>query len=215
MTAPGPVRTLDVYELACLAGGIDRMVDAALVALVQTGRVQVPHPGQLVTAGLARRHPVEAAVLDAVGPAGHRSVDTVRWRLTGDERLLDVVRRLHRDGLVGRHVPHPSAAGRRTLHRLIADPPQDDVAPGTDALLVALHGREQWPDRELCAAVFAVTRTVRPFTRGSRSTRRAEAAAEALRDVRRTPALINRSASEFFAPCGPNPTMWSDRSRRA
>jgi hypothetical protein len=205
MTAP----VLDVYDIACLAGGRDRMVDAALVALVQTGRVRVLHPGQLVTDGLARRHPVEAAVLDAVGPVGPRAVDTLRWRLTGDERLLDVVRRLHRAGLVGRHLPHPSGTGRRTLHRLIADPPRDDVAPGTDALLVALHGQERWPDRELCAAVFAMPRTVGPFTRGSRSTRRAEAAAEALRDVRRTPSLIHRSASEFFAPSGPNPALRS------
>jgi hypothetical protein len=185
---------LDVYDIACLAGGTDRIVDAALVALVQTGRVRVLRPGQLVTVGLTRRHPVEAAVLDAVGPVGHRGIDTIRWRLAGDERLLDVARRLHREAFLGR---------RRTLHRLAAHPPADHVAPGTDAMLVALHGRDAWPDADLRAAVFAPTRTTRPFGRGSRSTDPAEAAAEAMRDVRRTPTLLSRYSSEFFAPSGP------------
>ena len=56
------------------------MVDTAVVALVRSGRVRVHSPGQLATADLSRRHPVDAAVLDVVGPRGHRSVDTIRWR---------------------------------------------------------------------------------------------------------------------------------------
>jgi len=83
MTTPG----LDVYDIAYLAAGPDRVVDTALVALVETGRVRVQPPGQLAVAELARRHPVEAAVLDAVGTRGHRSVDVVRWRLLSGGRL--------------------------------------------------------------------------------------------------------------------------------
>jgi hypothetical protein len=221
MAASGTVPVLDVYEIACLAGGQDRMVDVALLALVQTGRVRVVRPGQLATVGLARRHPVEAAVLDAVGPAGHRGIDTIRWRVAADERLLDVAARLHRDGLLGRHLPHlhggwsvgPTIAGRRALHQLAADHPRDDVAPGTDAMEVALHGREGWAEHDPRADIF-VTRAVKPFTRGSRSADPVEAAADAARDVQRTPALLHSAQNELFAPYGPNPSIRSGRRRR-
>ena len=98
MTAPA----LDLYDIACLAGGPDRVVDTALVALVESRHIRVHSPGQLATTDLSRRHPVEAAVLDAVGPTGHRSVDTIRWRLHDDDRLLEVCHRLQRAGLLGR-----------------------------------------------------------------------------------------------------------------
>jgi hypothetical protein len=155
MTAAGTSRVLDVYDIACLAGGPDRMVDTALVALVQSGRVRIHRPGQLATVARSRRHPVEAAVLDALGPTGYRSVDTIRWRLAADDRLLDVVRRLQRAGLLGhthRLIPHlsggrsspaPSGQGRRVLRLLEAQPPVDHIAPDTDAMLVALGGPER------------------------------------------------------------------------
>ena len=157
--------TLDVYAIACLADGTQRVVDTALVALVESGRVRVTAPGELATVSLVRRHPVEAAVLDAVGPAGHRSVETVRWRLTTDDRILDVPRRLRDAGLLqaGGLVPaarrsrwrlSPSYAGRHLLHELRDAPPPDDVAGGTSAMSVALHGRERMRDQALCAAIF-------------------------------------------------------------
>ena len=157
---------LDVYEIACLAGGQIRMVDTAIVALVESGRVQVSAPGCLATVSLARRHPVEAAVLDAVGPTGSRSVETVRWRLATDDRVLAVDRRLRDAGLLGAGgtvVPTarrcrwrlaPTYAGRHLLHELCDDPPADGVAGGTSAMTVALHGRERMPDRALCTAIF-------------------------------------------------------------
>jgi hypothetical protein len=162
MTAHRTSADLDVYEIAFLAGGPDRMVDAALVALVESGRVRVHSPGELATVALARRHPVEAAVLDAIGPAGHRSVDTVRWRLTTDDRMLDVGRRLRAEGLLG-GVPVPRRSGRRLaatyagrhlLRDLVTVPPADRVAAGTSAMTVALRGREAMPDRALCASIF-------------------------------------------------------------
>jgi hypothetical protein len=156
---------LDVYQIACLADGPPRMIDTALVALVQSGRVRVTSPGELATASLVRRHPVEAAVLDAIGPAGHRSVETIRWRLATDERILDVPRRLRDAGLLGvagvvptarrsRWRLAPTYAGRHLLHELRDTPPDDDVAGGTSAMIVALRGREHMPDKELCKAIF-------------------------------------------------------------
>jgi hypothetical protein len=155
---------LDLYDVACLAGGPSRVVDTALVALVESGRVLVTSPGELATVSLVRRHPVEAAVLDAIGPAGHRSAETVRWRLTVDARVLDVGRRLREAGLLGlglvptsrRGRSHlaPTHAGRHLLHELRETPPADHVAPGTSAMAVALHGRQHMPDQAVRRAIF-------------------------------------------------------------
>ena len=82
MTAFRP--DLDLYALAYLAGGAQRVVDTASWPSSSPG-CGCMHRG----AGCRpdRRHPVEAAVLDAIGARGHRSVDTIRWRLTDDERI--------------------------------------------------------------------------------------------------------------------------------
>ena len=227
MTASEKTRPLDLYEIACLAGGPDRVIDTALVALVQSGRVRVHHPGQLATVSLARRHPVEAAVLDAVGPIGHRSVDTIRWRLVADDRLLDVVRRLQREGLLGhtaparapslrgRSSPAPTAEGRRVLRRLQAQPPADDVAPGTDAMLVAVCGTDRLPDRALSADIFEEARTASHFGRGSHSTNRDEAAAEAALAAQQRHGVIHGHGDPLFAPGGGTaPRLPSTRRRR-
>ena len=158
MTAP----PLDIYDVAFLAGGPKRAVDTAVVALVRSGRVRVHSPGQLATAELSRRHPVEAAVLDAVGPTGHRSVDTICWRLAEDDRLLDIGRRLHRAGLLGRlgtavSVLHgdrrtlaPTRAGHRVLRELGDGPSLGDP----EAVRVALGGRAAMADAKLRSAIF-------------------------------------------------------------
>lgn len=165
MTAPD----LDLYDVAYLAGGRDRVVDTAVVALVRSGRIRVHSPGQLATADLSRRHPVEAAVLDVVGPKGHRSVETIRWRLLGDERLLDVGRNLQRAGLLGRLgavLPlkggrrdglAPTRAGKRALQeyadRSLGDP---------EATRVALAGRSAMGDAKLRASIFEPPDTTPP-----------------------------------------------------
>jgi hypothetical protein len=206
---------LDLYDIACLAGGPDRVVETALVALVQSGRVRIHRPGQLATVDLSRRHPVEASVLDAVGTVGHRSVDTIRWRMAGDERLLDIVRRLQEVGLLGhvhRLVPHFSgsrsspaatAEGRRALRHLEADPPVDRVAPGTDAMLVAFGGPARLPDQALSAEIFEEIRTVSHFGRGSHSTNRDEAAAEAAVAAQRTHRILHSKANSLDGFVGP------------
>ena len=82
MTGFGSLVTgLDVYEIAFLAGGPRRVVEAALVTLVESRRLRVVSPtGELVIDQPRRRNAVEAAVLDAVGARGRRSLDTILWR---------------------------------------------------------------------------------------------------------------------------------------
>lgn len=218
---------LDLYDIACLAGGPDRMVDTALIALVQSGRVRIHRPGQLATVDLSRRHPIEAAVLDAIGPTGHRSIDTIRWRVADDERPFDVVHRLQRGGLLGhvhRLVPHRSGGrsspaatgeGRRVLRHLEAEPPVDRVAPGTDAMLVALGGPEHLPDHALSKTIFEEARTASHFGRGSHSTSREEAAAEAAQSARETHHLLHSTVNPLGGFVGPTaPHAPSTRPRR-
>jgi hypothetical protein len=162
---------LDVYDVACLAGGTDRVVDTALVALVRSGRVRVHALGELATVSLTRRHPVEAAVLDAVGPAGHRSVDTIRWRLASDDRILDVARRLRDAGLLGtspvprarrsRWRPVPTYAGRHALHEL-----RDGLGADAEVMAVAFGGREAMSDKRLCSEIFEQPASMPVLERG-------------------------------------------------
>ena len=168
MTGP---RTLaadyDVYEVAFLAGGPRRAVDTAVVALVESGRVRVtPLSGELSIVEHRRRHPLEAAVLDAVGRRAQCSIDTLRWRLESDERLGSLGQRLERDGLLTpagsrsairrRHwqLLSLTGEGRRTLRHLRSDPPPDLVAGETGAMAVALSGTGQMADRDVHAALF-------------------------------------------------------------
>ena len=168
MTGPRTLATdYDVYEVAFLAGGPRRAVDTALVALLESGRVRVtPLTGQLSVVEHRRRHPLEAAVLDAIGVRGSWSIDTVRWRLESDDRLLSLGRRLERDGLLS--APGSSSSlrrrhwqllsltgeGRRTLRHLRSDPPPDRVAGETSAMAVALAGTGQMSDRDVQHTVF-------------------------------------------------------------
>jgi hypothetical protein len=168
MRGRGTALQLDVYEIAYLAGGPDRLVDTAVVALVEAGRIRVQPPGRLAVADPTRRHPVEAAVLDAVGTRGHRSVDVVRWRLADDDRVRAIGRRLITAGLLSRwtvvrrrtdRAPIPTAAGRHMLQTLVAAPPSDPSWDGGTAVSVALHGRERVSDelgRSLLFGAFPV-----------------------------------------------------------
>jgi hypothetical protein len=158
---------LDVYDIAFLAGGPRRVVETALARLVESGRLRVVSPtGELVVDQPWRRNAVEAAVLDAVGARGRRSLDTILWRTASDGRLTSLAGRFERDGLL-RPAPRRTGwrarhwetlcltgAGRRELRALRSDPPVDRCADGTSALRVALGGTSRMPDRELAAVLF-------------------------------------------------------------
>jgi hypothetical protein len=159
----------DRYEVAYLAGGQRRLADTAVATLLEAGRIKVRPTGELYAVDLQRAHPIEAAVLDTVGTRG-RSLTTVRWRLTQDERIRPVADRLAlqglmtvpgRRGLLRRRTTDGvrTAEGRRVLRQLRAEHAQD--------FDVALFGPSRMTDTQLRDAVFRVVwpaHTGRPFT---------------------------------------------------
>lgn len=153
---------LDMYDIAFLAGGQTRTVETAVVALVLDGRLRVHAPGQLASVDLSRRHPVEAAVIDACPPIGHRSVDTICWRLLDDDRVLDLGRRLHQAGLLGRmsgavsvlHGDHRGLAPTHAGHRVLAQAANEPPPGHPEAIRIALGGRAAMTDAKLRAAIF-------------------------------------------------------------
>lgn len=160
-------RALDVYDIAVLAGGLPRLVDTALVAMVERGRVQVLPSGEFHADPTSSPHPVEAALLDAVGTRGYRSVDGIGARLLHDRRLDQEFRHLTTDRLVRRALPsrlvgkthaHTTAAGRRALQEFADRAPAD----GGSAVQVALHGRDAMPDHRLRNEIFGRRSVVLP-----------------------------------------------------
>ena len=127
------LRSYDLYEIACLAGGLRRVVDTAVVALVESGVVKVRLTGELYAEGLRRGHPVERGPR-RLGARG-RSIETLRRRALEDERVRAVADRLERD--------HAAVA------RLLAD-----VDPGLGEALIRELNRRQFER--------AVARTERP-----------------------------------------------------
>lgn len=159
MPIPESTRPLDLYDMAVLAGGLPRLVDTALVAMVESGRVRIDPSGEFHADATSSSHPVEAAVLDAVGTRGYRSVDGIGVRFLHDRRLDSEFRHLTSGGLVRRAYParlvgkthaHTTAAGRRALQQFADHPPAD----GGGAVQVALHGRDAMPDGRLRAQIF-------------------------------------------------------------
>src|SRR3954470_23881882 len=73
----------DLYDIAFLTGGAHAVVDTAVVALVESGRVRLSGTGTLRLVDATRHHPVEAAVLDGIGSPGARARATVRPRAPG------------------------------------------------------------------------------------------------------------------------------------
>ena len=160
-------RTLDVYEMAYLAGGPRQAIEAAVVSLIEIGVLRATRPtGELM---LIKRRPcvdLEAAVLDAVGVRGCGLIGTVCWRLRDDVRLTSIGQRLKEGGLLARDRGSEStrprfwsalwltSAGRRTLRQLR----RELASSATDGLRVSLWGPQAMQDYALRAALFAASR---------------------------------------------------------
>jgi uncharacterized protein (TIGR04222 family) len=98
-------KALDLYDAAYLAGGCDRVVDTALIVLLESGRVRARRTGELRVVELVRGDKVESAVLDAIGTRGSRTVGMVRMRAVKDKRITRIADRLVTDGLLSTRAP--------------------------------------------------------------------------------------------------------------
>jgi hypothetical protein len=171
-----PLLGSDLYAVAYLAGGPRRAVEAAVVALIEDGRLRVTRAtAELHVVDPRRRHPVEAAVLDAAGPRARRSIDGIAWRVRTDARLAALADGLRQAGLVSRRggvgataertwaAVGLTRAGRRELRRLRS---ALSVVGRSEAYAVALDGPGAWADAEHRAAVFAPPRPYVPADPG-------------------------------------------------
>jgi hypothetical protein len=165
-----PTTTHDVYDVAHLSGGLTRVVDTAVVALLERGRLKVDGAGRLHAVGSAV-HPVEAAVLALAGPRPRRMISSLRIRAQEDQRLTGVGAGLVARGLLRRNpfaglssgwpAHLRTAAGRRVLQEWPA-------ATAGSAADVALGGPERMTDRVLRETVFGVAPVPPPAGQGRR-----------------------------------------------
>jgi len=169
-TSTSPRTTLGGYDVAQLAGGLPRVVDTAVVSLLAARRLHADADGRLHATGTAV-HPVEAAVLELVGPRPRGGVLSLRIRAQDEPRLTAVAAGLVAAGLLRNnplaglssrwpaHLLTP--AGRRALEQWRAAP----TAAG-DVVDVALGGAKRMADQRLWQTVFGPT--VPPVGRRSR-----------------------------------------------
>jgi hypothetical protein len=157
---------VDMYDAAYLAGGPERTVDTAVVALLESGRIRAQRSGDLTVADPTPRNVVEGAVLDAIGKTHSLPLLLIRLRAGGDQRLAQIEESLRARGLIstswwwrylgfGRCVP--SSAGRRLLEQLRANPSPITALASGSAALVALDGHEHMADPTLRDAVFGTS----------------------------------------------------------
>ncbi len=113
---------LDVYQVAYLCGGTQRVALAAVASMAQDGRIKISRTRHRVQAVRRRAgRPVERAVLDAV-PASGKMLGPLIAEVADSAVVQELIEGLRRGGLVGRHSlaghPHLSAAGRAARKEL-------------------------------------------------------------------------------------------------
>lgn len=116
------VSELDVYEIAYLCGGAERVALAAVVAMQQDGRITISRTRHRVQ--VARRRasqPIERAVLNAVPEAG-KVLGQLLHDVAYSAAVQELTDELRQEGLMGHHSltghPHLSAAGRKARAEL-------------------------------------------------------------------------------------------------
>ena len=116
------VNELDVYEIAYLCGGTERVALAAVIAMQQDGRITISRTRHRVKVARRRNsRPVERAVLDAVPDAG-KVLGQLLHDAAHSAAVQELIDGLRRDGLTGQHTlaghPHLSAAGLKARTEL-------------------------------------------------------------------------------------------------
>ena len=142
------VSELDLYEIAYLCGGTERVALAAVVSMQQDGRITISRTRHRVhVAHRSASQPVERAVLDAVPDAG-KVLGQLLHDVAQSAAVHELIDGLRQHGLVGHHSltghPHLSAAGRKARTEL-----EDPGAKVPRARRVAVLGTSGIADAEL------------------------------------------------------------------
>ena len=150
------VSDLDVYEIAFLCGGPERVALTAVAAMARDGRIKISRTRHRVQVVHRRGgQPAERAVLDAVPDSG-KVLGPLLADVAHSAAVAELTEGLRRGGLVGHHSltghPHLSAAGRQVRGKLEnsgADVPSDQrvAVLGTAGIANAgLRGIFEAPD---------------------------------------------------------------------
>ncbi|MBG6092258.1 TIGR04222 domain-containing membrane protein [Actinomadura viridis] len=124
---------MDLYEIAYLCGGAERVAQVVLVALWQDGRIKIAPARQRVTVARPEsRHPIEAVALEVV-PSTGLPLWRVLTRIAAHPATARIVSSLRAKGL---------RRSRRLRRRLVAD-------PGDGLRRVAVLGTPGIEDRKL------------------------------------------------------------------
>lgn len=107
----------DVYEIAYLCGGSERVALAAVAAMAQDGRIRISRTRHRVQVVHRRGgQPAERAVLDAIPDSG-KVLGPLLAEVARSAAATELIEELRDRGLVGHHSltghPHLSAAGRQ------------------------------------------------------------------------------------------------------
>ncbi|MGW5640784.1 TIGR04222 domain-containing membrane protein [Streptomyces sp. NPDC003832] len=112
-SAEAPAQPLDTYDIAFLAGGAQRVADAALIALSERGLLRLSGPRVRAADGASAEHPVERALILAC--LRNRGITSVHTELRGSAEVEEIGRRLAGQGLVTGSRRRPTRLGRRRL----------------------------------------------------------------------------------------------------
>ncbi|MFI1357832.1 TIGR04222 domain-containing membrane protein [Streptomyces sp. NPDC020898] len=108
----GP-EALDVYEVAFLAGGAQRVVDSAVIALVERGLLKLSGSRVRAVGEVLPEHPVECALFASC--PHHRSAASVLAALRRSSEVQKIARRLAARNLVSGSRRRLTRSGRRQL----------------------------------------------------------------------------------------------------
>jgi hypothetical protein len=146
--------TLDLYEVAYLCGGPERVALTAVITMRRDGRINIsPARHRVQAADDQASHPVERAVLDAA-PWPGMGLGFVLDEVAGSAAVRSTGDQLRRRGLLGKHL-HLTRAGRKLRGELEGDVPDGlriaVLGPGDvdDKLRKALEEPDVPPGRSL------------------------------------------------------------------
>lgn len=94
-----PVRQLDHYEVAFLAGGRLRVAEVVIAEMIDHGAVRVDSKGRLTDVDPSARRGPFASSLGSIPPTG-MTTRGARGRISGDPGMKVIIARLRADGLV-------------------------------------------------------------------------------------------------------------------